>query len=197
MLRCIVVFAAFLGLILARPAAAEDISVQIDAAKAAHARGDALKAMSLLQAAAAQIGTRLSEQLGRMTPPPLPGWETQPPEYQSLDMLGGGLTVTRAYVKGGATLNAALIVDNPAVGGVDAMFVAMRQGPQPGWSRVRVNGEDALLRFDAESRSGEILIVERGRMLLQIEGNEIADGEVLVEAAKGWNTGALKKLIGG
>lgn len=180
----------------AQPALAEDVSVQIDAARAALGKGDNLHALSFLQAAVASLNARLSDQFAKVVPGAPAGWEAAAIESQSLDTIGGGITLTRAYTKGDSTLNAALIIDNPAVSASAAMFQAAPQvAAQPGWSRLKLGGEDALLRFDAAARSGEIMMVIGGRVLLQVEGTEIASDDVLVDVAKGWNTGGIRKLI--
>ena len=116
---------------------------------------------------------------------------------QTLDGVGGGLSVARSYGKGEAMLNASLIVDNPAVAAAQSLFQSNSQvAAQPGWSRLKLGTDDALLRFDAGTRSGEIMIVIGTRVLLEIEGTEIGREDILVEAAKGWNLAVVRRLIG-
>lgn len=181
-----------------QPVRADDVAGEIDAARSAYGKGDQLHALTALQAATSLLNTHLAGQFSKLLPPAPPaGWEAAGTESQSLDSIGGGLTVTRGYVKGEATLNAALIVDNPAVSASVAMFqTAAQVASQPGWSRVKIGNDDALLRFDPASRSGEIMMVIGDRVLLQIEGTEIPGDDVLVETAKGWNTAGIRKLIG-
>lgn len=178
-------------------ALADDIAVQIDAARGAYGKGDQLHALTALQAATQQLNQHLVGQFGKLLPASPRGWESSSPESQSLDGAGGGLEVTEAYSKGDATLNASLIIDNPAVAASLAMVQdAARQAPRPGWSKIKLGSDDALLRFDPQTRAGEVVMVIGDRALLQIEGNEITKDDVLVEMARGWNVGALKKLIG-
>ncbi len=188
--------ALLLGLGVAQPAFADDVAVQIEAARGAYAKGDSLHALSALQAAIAVLNTRLAEQFSKVLPPAPAGWDAGSVDVQSLDTIGGGISLSKGFSKGEATLNAALIVDNPAVGASAAMFQAGPQvARQPGWSRLQLGGEEALLRYDATARSGEILMLIGGRVLLQIEGTEITSNDILVDAAKGWNTAAVRKLI--
>jgi hypothetical protein len=197
MLYRAVVFAVFLGMGAGGLAWADDVSDQIDAGRTAYARGDVLHALSQLQAAAALINARLSDQFAKLMPPSPAGWEAGAPETQPLDSIGGGLTVTRSYQNGDATLNATLIVDNPAVAGSVALFQSADQVvTQPGWSRLKIGDEQALLRFDPSTRSGEVVMVIGERAVLQIEGNELAQDAPLVETARGWNVAGLRKLLG-
>lgn len=178
--------------------AADDVSLQIESARQAYAKGDPLHSLSALQAATNTLNAKLSDQFGHMMPPPPTGWDAAAPESQSLDTVGGGLTVTRAYTHGNATLNASLIADNPAVGSTITLFQNANQiALQPGWSRVHIGADDAMLRYDNSVHAGEIMMVVGDRILLQIEGTDIASADVLVDAAKGWNVPAVRKLLNG
>lgn len=178
------------------PALADDISIQIDTARGAYGKGDPLHALAALQAAVNQLNQQLVTQFGKLLPPAPRGWDASAPESQSLDGIGGGLSVTQAYSKGDSTLNASLIIDNPAVGASAALFQEVAQLNRPGWSRLKLGGDDVLLRFDPATRAGEMMMVIGDRALLQVEGNEIGKEDVLLEIVRGWNVGALKKLIG-
>jgi hypothetical protein len=186
-----------LGLGLAGPVWADDVGAQIDAARTTYGKGDALHTLSALQAAVDLLQGHLSDQFAKTMPPPPAGWEAGAASSVALDSIGGGLTVSRAYTKGDSTLNASLVIDNPSVEATVTMFRNSTQlTAQPGWSRVKVGADDAILRFDASSRAGEISILVGERALLQIEGTDINKDDVLLDAAKGWNVAALRKLLG-
>lgn len=187
---------AFLLTAAAMPARADDVAGQLDAARAALGRGDSLHTLTSLQAAVSALNARLAEQFSKALPPPPVGWEGGAADPQTLDGVGGGLSVARAYSKGDGMLNATLIVDNPAVAAAQSLFQSgSPQVSQPGWSRLKLGTDDALLRFDGSSRSGEIMMVIGARVLLEIEGTEISREDILVEAAKGWNLPAIRRLI--
>jgi len=191
--------AAALALMIAgvAPAHADDVANGIEQARAAYAKGDSLHTLSALQLAQTTIYNRLSDQFGKAMPAAPAGWEASSPESQSLDSIGGGMTVTRGYTKGDATLNASLVVDNPAVAAGSAMLKQPATQPlKAGWNRIKIGTDDALVRFDSSSRSGEALILIADRVLLQIEGNDIAKDDALVELTKGWNIAAIRKVLG-
>lgn len=182
----------------AMPALADEAGDKLEQARSAYGRGDGLHALEALQAAQNAITTKLVEQFSHVLPPAPAGWQASEAESQPLDTIGGGLTITRGYQKGESTLNATLLVDNPAVANILALFqpnssIAAGDG---GWKSVSVGGEVALLRFDAANREGEIVIALQGRAALQLEGGEIADAQVLTATAAGWNLAQLKKLLG-
>jgi hypothetical protein len=175
---------------------ADDISNQVETARAAYAKGDQLHALSALQAAVGQLSERLLGQFGKLLPPVPQGWEASPPELQPLDSIGGGFSVTQAYSKGESTLNVSLIVDNPTVGSSASMIrESAQQVARPGWARLKLGADDALLRFDPQTRAGEIMIVVGGRVLLQVEANDIGKDDVLIDMLRGWNIAAVRKAV--
>ncbi len=127
-----------------------------------------------------------------------PGGKRPRPTARRSNSIGGGITVTRGFQKGEAALNASLLVDNPAVANILALFQPGNGAPagDSGWRIVNIGGESALLRFDAANREGEIEMVIAGRAALQVEGSEIAADQILIDLAQGWNLPALKKLLG-
>ena len=65
-----------------------------------------------------------------------------------------------------------------------------------GWSKIKIGTDDALARFDASARSGEVIILINDRVLLQIEANDIPTDDAMLDAAKGWNIAAIRKILG-
>lgn len=177
--------------------AADMVPSQIEAARAAYQKNDLPRTAKALEAALSDIHDRLGKALAETMPPATAGWQADPPEVQGLGQVGGGLAVTRAYAKGEASLNASLFLDSPAVESASALFGnAAATAAQPNMKRVKVGAEDALLRFDAANKSGEITMVLGNRILLAIEGDNLASADVLTEAAKGWNVARIRALGG-
>lgn len=182
-----------LALTAAPPAlAADTVPAHMDAARAAHAKGDLARAALELEAAVDELHARLGKLLGDFFPPVPAGWQAEAVETQSLSGSGGGLSVSRAYLRDDNSINAALILDSPAVTAVLAQFQAQ---PQPNAKKVKVGTEDAMLRWDPQERTGEVLMVLGGRILLQIEGDNLPNGELLSEVARGWNLAGIRKAL--
>jgi len=188
------VAAAALMLVLAGAAGAVDVTSAIDAAKAAWAKGDIARAAHQLEVALVDLQDRLGRGFSEDMPPPLPGWQAEDSEVEGLGAVGGGLSVTRAYTKAESSLNASIILDSPAVEAATALLA--NHTTQPNLKRVKVGTEDAVLRWDAPAKAGEITMVLGGRVLLQIEGDNLVNGDVLVDLAKGFNLPAIRKLVG-
>ncbi len=177
--------------------AAPEGPARLEAVRQSWQKGDLARAANELQQVLADLQTRLGEQIAKTLPAAPPGWEAGEPETQSLASAGGGLSVAKGYQKGDATLNASVLLDNPAVEGVRPMFENGALAAMPQFRRLTVGGEPALMRWDQDTRSGEVMIVLAGRALVQVEGSDLANAELLSSTAEGFNLAALKKIVGG
>lgn len=175
--------------------AADMVPGQMDAARAAYQKNDLAHTAKALEAALMDIQDRLGKSLSETLPPAAGGWEADPPEVQGLGQVGGGLSVTRAYAKGDASLNASLFLDSPAVEAALTQFAAGTPIP-PNTKRIKVGGEDALLRFDSANKAGEVTLILGGRVLLSIEGDNLNNADALTDAAKGWNIAKIRAVVG-
>lgn len=177
--------------------AADTVQAQIDAARAAYQKNDLPRTAQALEAAMAEVLDRLGKALAETMPPATGGWQAEAPEIQGLGQVGGGVAVTRAYGKGESSLNVSLFLDSSAV--ADAAAQLANPDAAAGLNntrRVKVGNEDAVLRFDAANASGEVTMVLGTRVLLSVEGDNIASGDILVEAAKGWNLARIRQIVG-
>lgn len=172
--------------------AADSVPARLDAARAAHAKGDLARAAVELEAAVTELHARLGKQLAEFLPPPPAGWQAEAAETRSLAGSGGGLAVTRAYGRDDSTLNISLIIDSPAVMTAVAQLAAF---PQPSHRKVKVGNEEATLYWNPQGGNGEVLMVLGPRVLLQIEGDSLANGDPLEAAARGWNLAGIRKAL--
>jgi hypothetical protein len=175
-------------------AAAETVGAHMDSARVFYQKGDIARAAHELEAALLDLQGRLGRGLAELMPVAPTGWQAEESEILGLGGVGGGLSVTRAYTKADASLNASIILDSPAVEAAAALMVS--SVPPPNSRRVKVGTDDALLRWDGNARSGEITIVVGDRVLVQIEGDNLSGGDQLLELARGFNVPAIRKLIG-
>ncbi|MBR9971678.1 hypothetical protein [Magnetospirillum sulfuroxidans] len=190
-------FAAAFALVLVCPlvsaAAADDVPARLDNARAAYQKGDIARAAREIEAALTQLHDRLGKIFAETLPNLGGQWKAETVETESLGEIGGGLSVSRAFTRGDASLNVSLLLDSPEVASVQAMLSG--NSAQPNLKKVKVGGEDALLRFDAATGTGEITMVVGGRVVLEVQGDNINNTDPLLEAAAGWNVGKIKTLL--
>jgi len=187
-----------MGVLLALPAfAADNVPAQIDAARSAYQKNDLPRTARALEAALHDIHDRLGRAFADTMPPAPAGWQAEPPEILGLGQVGGGLSVSRAYTKGESSLNASLFLDSPAVEAAAALVAnPAATAAQPNMKRIKVGNEDALLRYDGSNKAGEVTMVIGNRVLLEIEGDGLANADLLAEIAKGWNVAKIRGLAG-
>ncbi|CAA7621045.1 conserved exported hypothetical protein [Candidatus Terasakiella magnetica] len=175
--------------------AAESVSARLEAAKAAYAKGDVARSAAETEAALAELHARLGKALAEFLPAPPAGWQAEAAETQAMGSAGGGIAVSRAYSRDESSLNAALVLDSPAVLSAAGQFATIADG-QPNFKHLKIGAEDAVLRWDPTVRTGEITLVLGNRVLLQIEGDSLGTSELLAEAARGWNVAGIRKYLG-
>lgn len=170
---------------------AADVVPHIDAARAYVQKGDIARSAHELEVALLDLQDRLGRSLSGLMPAPLPGWDAEDAEYEGLGSTGGGLTVTRAYTKDDSSLNASLILDNPAVDEALSQLVASATT-----KKLKFGAEEGVLRWDPASHSGEITFVLSHRVLIQITGEGVLTGDVLADMAKEIDFPKIRKVIG-
>ena len=172
--------------------AADDVAARLDAAKAAYAKGDVARAARDTEAALRQMQDRLGRMFAETLPQLSGKWKGEAVETESLGEIGGGVSVSRAFTRDDSSLNVTLLLDSPETVSVMAQIAAVPT--QPHVRKIKAAGEDALLRFDASTNTGEVTMVVAGRVVLEAQGDNIATADPLVEAANGWNVGKIKTL---
>lgn len=185
--------AALLLMFPAAALAADDVPARLDSARTAYQKGDIARAARDAEAALRQMQDRLGKMFAETLPTMGGRWKAEPVETDSLGEIGGGLSVSRAYTRDDTSLNATLLLDSPEVASALAQLAATPG--QPNVKKVKAAGEDALLRFDAATGTGEVTMVVAGRAVLEIQGDNINNSDALMEAANGWNVGKIKALL--
>jgi hypothetical protein len=159
-------FALALALIAA-PALADPIHVEIATALKAYDSGDMRAAKNALDTASQQIAQRNAQLLSTVLPPVFAGWTGDKPEIVGIgNILGGMITAKRSYHSGNNTVTLTILGDSPML----AAFMALISNPQiamlSGGKIVTVAGHQALITSD-----GQIQMAIGNRWFITVEGN--------------------------
>ena len=181
------------GMVIISPAvrAADAVVEDLNTAREAYEKGNLALALQRAESGLATLVDRLGKALLPALPAVLPGWTAEPAEILGLGQVGGGLSISRVYTKGNATLNVTLILDNQ-----DADTVEVITPDQPNTTTIKVGDTEGLLRFDTTLRSGEAMIALTPRLRLEIQGDDLDNPEPLRAASKGWNIPMIRKIVG-
>ena len=70
------------------------------------------------------------------------------------------------------------------------------QGTPQTVRKMKIGTEDALVAYDPQIRGGEVSVLVGGRILVQVEGQNVQNAEPMIAAMRGWNLAALRELAG-
>ncbi|MEM7042039.1 MAG: hypothetical protein AAF543_04430 [Pseudomonadota bacterium] len=188
------------GVATAPPVAADEVVEQLDAGRAYYQDGDLSRALTELEFAVNALRTQFSNEFIATLPAPPALWAAEKPALDNgVALFGTGVMVTRRYLeeKGDGRITAELLVDSPMVQAYSAVFrnpVMIANDPK--LERIRLGELHALLKWDADRRSGDLTLSLGGRVLAKLAGRDLDDKTILVDLMKAWDLDAVKQVAG-
>lgn len=188
-----------LAMTLAAPAAhAEKVLDSMRKAETAYKDGRLSTASRELQYALGALGKALADAYTGTVPDAPDGWTAQNPRgrAQAIGAMGYGVTVERRYREDGGrgTATAQLIVDNPMIQAMGAMFANPALAQNAGYDRLQVQGQEAMIRFQEDRNRGEVVMLFAGRVFLKVEARNIDSEDVLEALAQGWDIAKIREV---
>ena len=187
------------GLLIAPDTArADDILDQIDEAIALYKQGDYSGAIAEFDFITTQIRQLQAGRVADALPPALPGWKTEDAETNAMSgaMLGGGISAERTYTKGKAEVDIQLIGESPMLQGILMMFKNPMILSSSGKKLKRISGLKAACEYDADDRSGEIMMVAHNAVLITVQGTDV-DEDDLQAYAEAIDIDLIGKVVSG
>ena len=177
------------------PGYADDIEDSIKEALQYYENGEYKDAVDSLNYASQLIQQKKGKGLESFLPEPLSGWTAQETSSQAAGaaMFGGGVTAERKYSKGSSSITIQLITDSPIMQSMMMMFSNPMFATSDGGKLEKIGRQKAIVKFDPNSKRGEIKIVVANRFLVLIEGSEVTK-EDLKGYAKAIDYKKLKSL---
>jgi hypothetical protein len=180
------------------PACADEILDSINEAIEAYKEKEYAEAAESLDYAKQLILQLRSENIMKVLPEPLPGWESKTAQTQSMGMLGGMAGVQKEYFKPGTgdqgrkriTIN--IMAESPMMQGMMAMFNPAYAGAQGG-KLQKIKRNKAIVKYNPDSRSGEANVLVKKNYIVSIKGNSV-DKKDLLDYAEAVDYKGLKDL---
>ncbi len=171
-----------LVLMVALPAAADEIIEQINQAIELYQAGDFAGAAGELEFAAAQIRQLRAGEISAALPEPLAGWNAETAETASMgaSMFGGGTTASRSYNKDQSNVDVNIVTDSPMLQSLAMMLNNPMILSSSGQKLIRVAGNKAALDWNDDS--GTINVVVLGSVLVTIDGSNLTEDELMAYA---------------
>jgi len=198
----VVLLVVVLGLMWAQAVLADEISETIERAQELYLEGKYSEASSELQWAVNLIQNLQAEQLKKLLPDPLTGWEAEEATASigAMGFFGGGLSVSRTYTKEDTreSIEIQILTESPLLQSM-MMFLTnpMMSAGQPDTKLVRIKGEKAVEKFSAQRKDGELSVVLEGKTLITVNGQRITDKEILHKYMEMIDFEAVKKALAG
>jgi hypothetical protein len=166
-------------------ARADDVLNILDEAVKQYNSGDYSGAASNLDYASQLIRQKKSEKMKELLPEPLPGWEADEAEAQALGtaVFGGGINVSRKYMKKPAAVTIDIITDAPVMQSLVMMINNPMLAGASGGKLESIKGQKAIVQYNENDRKGEVNIVIDNRTLVTVKGRKIARADLVAYAA--------------
>lgn len=189
------------SLLAAVPAHADEITDQLDQARKYYEEGDLPGAIAELEFALQAMRGRIGAALVATFPPPPAGWtvsDAGDQQQASIPMMGGTM-ISRTYRDGGseASIEAQLMSGGGFLQGLAGMFMNPQVlAAQPNAKRVRVGRENAVVTYDPEGKSAQLVLDIGGKATIMLQGHNVASGDPLVDLATKWDVKRVRELLG-
>jgi hypothetical protein len=178
---------------------ADEVTDQLDTARKAYEAGELRSAVQALNFAAARVQERINDQILKLLPEPLEGWEAEPAQSQSggIAAMVAGTMMGRTYRRpDGAEVELHLMADSPMM----AMMTIMMQTPMlmqaSQDTRVYTNrGYQGMMQHEGGSNEWEISLMVGNRILVQAKGRGLADKKPVEDYLNALDLSAVQKAL--
>ena len=165
--------------LLASGSRADEVTDQLDAARKAYDSGQLRTAIQALSFATTRIQEKINDQLLKLLPEPLPGWQAEAAQSEAggIAAMVAGTIISRTYQReDGAEVEVRLMADSPMM----AMIAMMMQTPllMQASNEMRVythRGFQGMIQHADGSDIWEISLMVGNRILVQVKGSRIPD----------------------
>lgn len=182
-------------------AQADEIAEQIELGLELYQEQDYGAAITELEFAINDIRRLMAGRIAETFPPAPQGWSADEAETSAgggAAMFGAvaGSMLQRQYRQDGGNghLEASLMIDNPLVQGMAALFNnPALLAAQPNTDRVRIGRETAIVKWEPNDSSAEVTLLLDGRILMQVTGQNLSSPDVAVDLLRAWDLAAVRE----
>jgi len=155
---------------------ADDVTDSLNDALSKYKDGQYTEAINSINYAEQLITQKKGEALSQVFPEPLSGWEGE--EVTSNAVFGGGISAERRYSKDESSVNVTIVSDSPMLQAVMMMFSNPMFATSDGGKMETINGQRAIVKYNAQDKGGEIQMVVNNRFLVTVNGYEVAKDDM-------------------
>ena len=153
-------------------ARADDVTDSLNDALTKYNKGLYTESINSINYAEQLITQKKGAALTQVFPKPLDGWKAE--EVKSDPVFGGGISAERRYTKGSSRVTISIASDSPMLQATMMLFTNPMFATSDGGKMETINGQKAIVKYKADTKSGEIQIVVNNRFLVKVNGSETA-----------------------
>ncbi len=185
--------------LLVLSARADEVTDQLDAARKAYDTGELRGAIQALSFATARIQEKINDQLLKLLPEPLPGWQAEAAQSEAggIAAMVAGTIISRTYRReDGAEVELRLMADSPMM----AMMTMMMQTPflMQASKEMRVytnRGYQGMIQHTDDSDVWEISLMVGNRVVVQAKGSQIQDQRPVDDYLNALDLAAVQRAL--
>lgn len=154
---------------------ADEITDLLKKAGSDYESGNYSEAITSLDYAGQLIRQKKGEVMLKLLPDAQKGWTAEEPSSESTSgtMFGGMVAVQRRYKKDDSSITIKITSDSPMLAGMLGMFSNPMLVTGSGGKLETIKGQKAVVKYDANNKSGDINLVVGGKILVTIEGSDV------------------------
>jgi hypothetical protein len=181
---------------------ADEITDQLDQARRYYDQGDVTGAIGELEFTLQALRGRVGQELLATFPAPADGWTVADADgdgQAAIPLAAAGTMLGRTYraAEGGASIEAQLMSGGGFLQGLAGMLMSPQVlAAQANARRVRIGRENAVVTYDPQARSAQLVLDLGGKATIMLQGENLAGGEPLVDLASRWDLRRVRELLG-
>jgi len=174
---------------------ADEVSDSVEEAMEYYKEGDFVEAANSLDYASQLIRQKRSSNLEVFLPDPLSDWTAEDIKSQAgvTGILGGMISVKRTYRKDQGSITVEIIVDSPGIQSIIMVLSNPAYASADGGKLTKIKKQNAIIKYRPSGKNGEINIVVAKKYLVNIEGRNVSEND-LVDYASAIDYHKLKKF---
>jgi hypothetical protein len=179
--------------------AADEVTDQLDAARASYEAGELRAAAETLSAAVEAIRAQITAGLLTLFPPPFDGWTADEAQSQSggLASMLTGTHLSRRYVReDGAEVNLTMMADSPMMPMLTmAISMPFMMQANEDLKTYSLKGERGMMEHTPGSQTYKVTLMVGSRLLVQGEGSGLADAAPVEQYLQALDLKAIENAL--
>lgn len=174
---------------------ADDIEDSVKEGLDFYRKGQYKESIDSLNYATQLMQQKLAAKLEDFLPKPLSGWKVKKTTSQGIGgaMFGGGAVAENHYTKGNSSMEIQIITNSPLVASISMMMSNPMFATADGGKLTKIKGQKGVMKYNSQSKYGELQILVDNRILILFEGENIKESE-LKDYANAVDYDKLKKM---